>query len=270
VVPIVVINGSSYAPEVVESLKQRRDIRCMQLEEGSATGARLAGRKAVDTEFFGLLDDDDEYLPRAVEIRLNALVRDESADAVITNGYRRWNDQDVIAFPEFSTYETDPLGRLMDFPWLTSAGGLYRAESVQLGYFDVPPYMEMTYLAMKLALSKKLVFLDTPTYRLYSGTPESLSATEHYLRGEPAAIRHCLALDLPARIKRRLAQKYAASLHAVSDFERAHGSYLAAWRYHLRSILSPCGFRHLLYTRHLVSVLRGRSRRAVRFTLFLG
>ena len=139
VIPIVVVNGSRYVPEVLESLRRRRDIRFVHLDEGSATGARLAGREVVDTEFFGMLDDDDEYLPGAVKTRLGPLLRDESIDVVVTNGYRRDNDQDVVAFREFSTFGTDPLGHLMDYPWLNSAGGLYRTKSVGLSYFEVPP-----------------------------------------------------------------------------------------------------------------------------------
>ena len=260
VVPIIVVNGSRYVPEVLESLRRRSDIRLMYLDEGSATGARLAGREAVDTEFFGMLDDDDEYLPRAVKIRLGPLLGDETTDVVVTNGYRRENDQDVIVFTKFSTFKTDPLGHLMDYPWLTSCGGLYRTESIGLSYFEVPPYMEITYMAMKLALSRKLVFLDMPTYRVHDNSPESLSATEYYIRGEPEAIRQILALDPPAHIKRRLASKYSASLHDLSDFERSNGNYLAAWRYHFRSLLSLDGIRYVFYTRHLVSFGRGGTK----------
>jgi glycosyltransferase involved in cell wall biosynthesis len=254
VVPIVVVNGPHCAPEVVQSLRRRPDIRCIYLDEGGLPGARIAGRNAVDTEFFGLLDDDDEYLPTAVETRLRPLIIDNSFDVVVTNGYRHQNDRDVIAFREFATFEVDPLGRLMDHSWLTSAGGLFRTQSVQLEYFDVPAYMEMTYMAMKLALNRKLIFLDIPTYRLHGNTPDSLSASEHYVRREPEGIRKMLALNPPARIKRCLRQKHTASLHDISDFERRRGNYLAAWRYHVKSLLSPYGIRHLPYTRHLMSL----------------
>src|SRR5271156_2304964 len=62
VVPIVVANGNRFAPEVLAALKSRRDIRYLYREEGDVVAARLAGRKLVDTEFFGALDDDDEFL----------------------------------------------------------------------------------------------------------------------------------------------------------------------------------------------------------------
>lgn len=256
VVPIVVVNGSTYIPEILESFKRRSDVRFLYIEEGSATRARLAGREMTDTEFFGLLDDDDEYLPGAVKVRMNPMLESASIDAVITNGYQHENHRDSIVFPTFSTFGEDPLGRLMDFPWLKSGAGLYRTTSVPKELFEVPQYMEMTYLALELALTRKLAFIDKPTYRIYCNSPESLSATEDYLRGEPEAIRWALALNPPRRIKRRLARKYVSSLHHISDIERAKGNYSAAWRYHIRSMLSPYGIRHLFYTRHLIPCRR--------------
>jgi glycosyltransferase involved in cell wall biosynthesis len=252
IVPIIVANGSKYAPEVFDSLNRRPDVRFLYLEEGSATRARLAGRKIVDTEYFGILDDDDEYLPGAVRTRLSPLRKDSSIEVVVTNGYQHENNHDAILFPAFSTFGADPLGRLMDYPWLKSGGGvLFRTASVSTSYFEVPQYLEMTYMALKLALNRKLAFVDIPTYRVYFNSPESLSATDDYLRSEPDAIRQCLALNPPTRIKRRLTQKYISSLHHISDFERAKGNYAAAWRYHVRSLLSPYGICHLSYTRHL-------------------
>jgi glycosyltransferase involved in cell wall biosynthesis len=250
-IPIIVVNGSKYVPEVLESLKRRRDVRFLYLEEGSATRARLAGREIVDTEFFGILDDDDEYLPGALRTRLNPLIEDGSVEVVVTNGYYHKNNNDAILFPTFSTFGEDPLESLMDYPWLKSGGVLFRTTSVPIGYFEVPPYFEMTYMAMKLALSRKLAFVDIPTYRLYFDSPESLSATDDYLRSEPEALRQCLALNPPTRIKRRLAQKYTSSLHHMSDLQRENGNYAAAWRYHVTSLLSPYGLRHLFYTRRL-------------------
>jgi glycosyltransferase involved in cell wall biosynthesis len=262
VVPIVVINGSRSVPDVVESLKRRRDIRCLHLNEAGPTSARVAGRQAVDTKFFGMLDDDDEYLPGAVKIRLDVLLGDPSIDVVVTNGYRSENGRDFIEFSEFPTFQNDPLGRLMDYAWLTSAGGLYRSESIALRYLDVPRSMELTYMAMNLALTRKLFFLDAPTYRRYDHSSESLSSTKYYMQGAPEAIRRMQALRPPARIKRRLARKYAASLHYLSELERAEGSYLAAWRYHLKCLLSRSGIRYLSSTRHLVRTFAWRLGRA--------
>src|SRR5207253_10198657 len=71
---------SRYLPEVLESLKQRQDIRFIYLDRHSHTEARLAGRKAVDTEFFAFLDDDHEYLPGAAQQQLGAIARDPRSE----------------------------------------------------------------------------------------------------------------------------------------------------------------------------------------------
>src|SRR5262245_57512802 len=67
VLPVVAVNGSSYVPEVLDELRRRRDIRLLYLAQAGTTGARLAARKVIDTQFFGMLDDDDEYLPGGIE-----------------------------------------------------------------------------------------------------------------------------------------------------------------------------------------------------------
>ncbi len=252
VLPVVVVNGSRYLSEALNDLRQRRDIRCIYREEAGTTGARLAGRRAIDTEFFGMLDDDDEYLPGAAKVQIRPLLRDPSIDVVVTNGYRRENGRDALNFPEFSTFQLNPLRSLIESPWLNSGGLLCRSDTVSSSYFEVPRSMELTYMAMKLALSRKLQFLDTPTYRWHRETSEPQSRSKRYMEGAPEAIRKMLALNPPAEIARLLERKYAASLHFLSDWERTDGNYSAAWRYHLRSLFSPYGIKYFPYTRHLV------------------
>jgi len=252
VLPVVAVNGSRYLPEALNALRQRRDIRCIFVEEASTTSARLAARRVVDTEFFGMLDDDDEYLPGTAKVQIGPLLGDPSIDVVVTNGYRRENGQDVLNFPEFSTFQQDPLRSLMESAWLNSGGFLCRSETVSSSYLEVPRSMELTYMAMRLALSRKLQFLDTPTYRWHRDTPRPQSRSKYYMEGAPEAIGKMLALNPPAQIKRRLARKYAASLHSLSDWERMDGNYRAAWLYHLRSLLSFYGIKYFSYTRHLV------------------
>lgn len=252
VVLIVVANGNRFDPETIATLKSRPDIRFIYREEGSAAAARLAGRKAVDTEFFATLDDDDEFLPQAFATRLRYLREDPALDVVITNGYRRHGDVEVVDFPDFASFSQDPLRHLMDTCWLQPAGGLYRTETVTPALFEMPFSMEWTYLALTLALRCKLRFVDVPTYRMHRETPGSLSASWHWQARAPEALRRMLALGAPQNIRRRLKQKHADSLHALSDGARANGDWKAAWRYHLRSLLSPYGLRYLPVTRKLL------------------
>lgn len=265
VLPVVAVNGSSYVPEALDELKSRRDIRFVYVEEAGTINARLAARKIVDTEFFGLLDDDDEYLPGGIDVQLRPMLEDPSVDAVVTNGFRRENGEDAVHFPAFATFQRDPLKSLMEWPWLNSGGLLCRSRTVSPGYLEVPRSMELTYMALKLALSRTLRFVDVPTYRWHRDAPEQLSRSKRYMEGAPEGIGRMIALNPPARIKRRLARKYAASLHSLSDWERSDGNYNAAWRYHLRSLCSLYGIRYLPYTRHLVGfAARAEARTSAR------
>lgn len=254
--PVVAVNGSSYVPEFLEELRSRRDIRCLYMEQAGTTSARLAARRTVGTEFFGMLDDDDEYLPGGIAAQIRPMLADPTIDAVVANGYRRENGKDALLFSGFSRSRRDPLSSLMELPWLNSGALLCRSDAVPASYLEVPRSMELTYMAMKLALTRKLHFVDTPTYIWHRDTPESLSRSKRYMEGAPDGIGRMMKLNPPARIKRRLAQKRAASLHSLSDWERADGNYGAAWRYHLRSLLSLHGFKYLPYTRHLVRFSR--------------
>ncbi|HLI12316.1 MAG TPA: glycosyltransferase family 2 protein [Alphaproteobacteria bacterium] len=253
VIPIVVANGQRFSPPALDALKSRSDIRFFYREEGSAVGARLAGREAVDTEFFAMLDDDDEFLPGAVAARLASFKNDPAVDVVVTNGFRRHGQLEVIDFPNFAAFPRDPLWHLMSYSWLQPAAGLYRSATIHPGYFaEVPRSMEWTYLAARLALERRLRFVDTPTYRMHRETAESLSASRHYQQGEPEAIRRMMALEVPARIRKRLKKKYAASLHFLAELARQDGEARTAWGYHLRSLAAPYGLRYLSYTRHLL------------------
>ncbi|MDH3531939.1 MAG: glycosyltransferase family 2 protein [Gammaproteobacteria bacterium] len=252
ILPVVAVNGSRYVPEVLEDLRRRRDIRCIYLDDAGTASARLAARRVIDTEFFGILDDDDEYLPGAAKVQIGPLLRDPSTDAVVTNGYRRENGRDVLNFSGFSAFQRDPLMSLMEWAWLNSGGLLCRSETVSSSYLESPRSMELTHMALKLALTRKLRFLDVPTYRWNRDTQELQSGSKHYMEGAPEAISRMMAMKPPARIKRHLARKYADSLHSLSDWERKEGNYRAAWRYHLRCLLSPYGIRYLSYTRHLL------------------
>jgi hypothetical protein len=107
-------------------------------------------------------------------------------------------------------------------------------------------------LAFRLAVSRKIRFLDIPTYRLRLGSPGSVSASTQYLLGQPDALQTLLELDLPTNIRRALRRKLSSSLHAISERSQKDGNNLAAWRYHLRSLFISGGYRYLLYTRHLL------------------
>ena len=85
---LVVVNGSRRSPEVLGKLRELDSVSILSLETGSLPLAILAGRRAVQTPYFCFLDDDDEYLPHAIDLRLAPMRSNEKLDFVVSNGYR--------------------------------------------------------------------------------------------------------------------------------------------------------------------------------------
>jgi len=262
-IPIVVLNGTKHDPDLAESLSCRQDIRYVYHPEASLPAALRIGRDRVDTEFFAELDDDDELLPAGLSARLSVLQDDDSAALVVTKGYLRDGERRWLNIADFGAIEKDPVAALMRESWLPSCAGLFRSDLVGAGIFDdVPRYLEWTYIALRLALTRKVRFLDQPTFVCSIDTAGSLSKSSGYLLGQIAAINRMLEMDVPAPIRRQLRAKLAASMHNASTYQLAHGHHLAAWRSHLLSLLEPGGYRYAAYTRHLLAPLLGIGRRS--------
>jgi hypothetical protein len=148
----------------------------------------------------------------------------------------------------------DPMMALMKFNWFPSAAaGTFRSDTIKSHFFeDMPKYFEWTYLALKLTMLRKVHFVDTPTYRLYHGSPGSLSASTPYLLSEPAALRAMLDLKPPPRIARALRRKISSSYHDISEHFLRDGDIHAAASYHVKSMMTGNGLKYLPYTHHLV------------------
>lgn len=149
--------------------------------------------------------------------------------------------------------QRDPLLALMDGNWLATASTLFRAESVSAGWFDVSiRSIDMTYLAFRLALEKKVIFIAVPTYRkTYSA--DSISLSDDWVLAALATLDKMLSFPMPAPVRRRLLRKCTMSAHQISDVHRRRGELGPAWRFHLRSLREPWGFfRYALYTRRLL------------------
>ena len=258
-IPLVVVNGHFAPAEVRESIARRRDIRVITLEAAGLPLALKTGRAAVDTPYFAVLDDDDELLPRALVTRLQAL-DDTAADVVVTNGYRQGFGRRDLDLEDFSPIRADPLRTIVQRNWLRPCAGLFRTRSVPLDLFArIPEYREWTYLGLRLALDCKIHFVSEATYVYRTDTPGSLSGSKAYCLAGPRAMARMLELDLPPDVRSVLHAHLTAALHSASDWERHDGNYLAAWRWHLRCLSRPGGWRYLTYTRHL---LTGSARRS--------
>jgi len=254
VVPIIVVNGSRYDPDALQYWKARNDVRVFQLQIGDYLKARLFGRRQVDTEFFGFLDDDDVYLPGALSARLHPMRTDTSVDCVVGNGLIESGTCESVALSRLELHRKDPIVGLAVENWMPSAcAALFRTMTIDVAYFEHPDrHFEWTCLAFRLAANRrKIVFLDNLTYRI-SDTPGSLSKSLAYAREAPDTLRRLLRIPLPHAARRLWSRKYGAALHGLAEHYRVQGNILLAWKAHLGSVLRPGGSRYALYTRHLL------------------
>ena len=252
-VPLVVVNGAFASADVRASIEGRPGIRVITLAMAGLPGALKAGRAAVETPYFAVLDDDDELLPRALATRLQAL-DDRAADVVVTNGYRQGFGRRELDFEDFRPIRADPLRTIVRRNWLRPCAGLFRSRAVPFDLFaGIPEYREWTYLGLRLALERTIHFVEEATYVYHTDTPGSLSGSKEYCLAGPRAIARMLELALPSDVRLMLHDHLAADLHSASDWELLDRNYLAAWWWHLKCLARPGGWRYLSYTRRLLA-----------------
>jgi len=250
---IVVVNGKRYDPALLEELQRMPGVKSLYQEEPSIFLARRYARENVTAPYFGFLDDDDYLLPGALRARIQVLASDPAADVVVSNGFLHEPDGDSLLLGDIAGLQSDPLAKLMLGNWLATASALFRTATVSADCFDVTLRSnDMTFLAFRLALQRKVVFLDSPTYcKAYS--PDSISRTEDWALPSLATLEKMLEFDVPVSIRRALQRKCAAAAHDISAIYLRRGDIRSAWRYHLHSLSIPWGLkRYLGYSRRLV------------------
>lgn len=250
---LVVVNGNRFDPLLVEELRHRSDIDLVQIETSSLSAAILVGRNQVKTPFFGFLDDDDEYLPGAVDIRLDAMRKDPEASIVVTNGFRRRDGVDHIAMNNLADVEEDPLSALFNENWLASCGGLYRTSLLPSTLFeDIARYLEWTWLAFRMtSLNKRVVVLDLPTFRIHD-SEVSESKSDEYLFSRIAILERMRSTCNNKQIRKKIRSKMAQTWHEISCVNLQRGKLPDAWSAHLHSLGYQAGMIYLTYTRHLL------------------
>ena len=130
---------------------------------------------------------------------------------------------------------------------------LCRTEAVGVELFEgMPRYLENTYLAVRLALGYRFLFLDQATLVRHLDTPGSESKSMAYFTGQVAALRRILELDLPADVRGEFRRRIADACHDASDRLLTDRSLAPAWRWHARTLAEPGGWRYLPYTMRLV------------------
>jgi len=249
---LVVANGHLIDAGVVREVASIENVEVEVQAVASLPNAIRYGRSRVRTEFFGFLDDDDEYLPGAIAVRLAPMLADPSVDVVVTKGVDHVDGQDREHAGFLKDGSADPLRSLARGNWLASCGGLFRTARVPLEYFDgVTRYFEWTTTAFRLAVTRRIRFVDRATFRVHP-TPGSLSRSRAYLEAEPSALSSILALGLPPDVVRALRRKLGRAHHGLSSMYLEAGHYSLAVQHHVRSILAPGGLRYLPYSRKLL------------------
>lgn len=250
---LVVVNGSRYDTGLVRDLSSSDDCRLVQLDEASFPNALRHGVGASSTPYFSFLDDDDEYLPGAVDRRLQAMEGHPDAALVITNGYRRMGGMDRQAMKNLDQVEADPLLALFTENWLPSCGGTFRREAVpEQVFLHIPPLLEWTWIAFRVADGGgEVVVLDEPTFRIHD-TDGSQSASTAYVTSLPDTLRLLLERIRRRDVREAVTQHLVQSLYAASSRCVREGRYRDAWRFHLQCLRHKDGWRYWKHTARLL------------------
>lgn len=249
---LIVVNGQRFDPELLECLKGRDDLDVIQIAEGSLTAAHLIGRQAVSTEFFSFLDDDDEYMPMALDVRLSLFGNNPDLDVVVTNGFSCGGGGERLTYSRLSLIGDNPLYELFQENWLHNCNHLFRSASVPIGYFENPhPYMEWTWLGFRLAIDgKKILAVNVPTFK-YNNTPGSLSKSTKFVASRIGLYQRMLGSPVKRDISNLIKKRLCSAWHDLSVAELQSGNRGAAFSAHIRCLMSHIdGMKYLSYTRY--------------------
>jgi len=263
--PLIMINGRQFDEKIVRELQARTDISVNLLPDASLPIARRAGRELVQTEFFCFLDDDDVYLPGAMEHLLAPMMADPALDVVVGNGYKVYEGRMEPVIEDFASVVAAPVLSLMTLNWLLSASAVYRTSSISVDFLDESlRYYEWTLLAFRMTLEKrKIAFVPTYTYRI-NDTPDSLSKTSAFFDAEVSVLRRILTMQMEPAIRRALRSKLGRALHMQAERQHAKGELAAAWHSHIGSMTMPGGFlNYIFYTRKLLRSPKGGPKAAL-------
>jgi hypothetical protein len=251
VVLIVVINGDRGDPALIAWLRAQHDVQLDILAEPSLPKALLRGRELVETPYFSTLDDDDEYLANALDLRLETIC-ESGADVVVTNGFRDCSGMMERSYDTLGKVPANPLEELFRTAWLHNGNALYRSDSVGREFFaDHHAYAEWTWLAYRLALrGKRIAVLETPTF-VYYDTPGSLSKSVACREAYMLLYRRMLDADPPPAVVRHIRRRIQSGWHDLSCYALDQGQRLEALRCHLYS-LAAGGLRYFSFSRRLL------------------
>jgi hypothetical protein len=248
---IVVVNGNRSDPQLLAWLREQHDVQLEILAQPSLPNALLRGRELVRTPYFSTLDDDDEYLGNAIDLRLQT-IRESGADVVVTNGFRYRSGTIRLSYDTLGKVPANPLEELFRTTWLHNGNALYRSDAVGREFFaDHHGYAEWTWLAYQLALrGRHIAVLEIPTF-VYYDTPGSLSKSAAYRDAYMSLYRRMLEANPPPAVVRHIKRRIQAGWHDQSCFALDQGRRLEALRCHIYS-LAAGGLRYFSFGRRLL------------------
>jgi len=215
------------------------------IPEASLPLAFLKGINSVQTPYFGFLDDDDEYLPRALATRIEALEQHPEWDIVLTNGFKCINGVDSPALIRLNHVSANPLGELFRENWIGSCTGLLRTTSFPSNFFEkIPYYLEWSYLGFQFAFYGKTIgVINVPTFRI-NDTPGSASKSAAYQDAHIDFYRYVLTHSLPAPVTKAV-QARLQDAWALRALYAMHASQFSVARNSLREVASlPKSWRY--------------------------
>lgn len=248
---IVVANGPKVSPRILSWLDAQPDVRVIQLRSGSHPLARRVGAEMADSEFLAFLDDDDEYLPDTLAMKVEYFRQHPGVDVLVTDGLRVNDNEISRIFPPPEARATDLVETMMRAAWSACSLTL-RRDKVDLSVFDAElRHMEWTLTALLLARQGRVGYLDEPTFRYYETTPDSLSKTVAHGLAGPEVWR-CLSDSYAGTRYESIARRrYAGMCHNAAHQYAQLGELGRAWDMHARSLLAPGGFAYLAYSAKL-------------------
>lgn len=251
----VVVNGQRYDQGLLDDLTAM-NINVLRVETPSAPIACLEGRKSVETEYFCFLDDDDLYLPGAIDRRVKILNDRPGADAAVTNGLIKIEGQTKQHHSALEKASSDPLRYLFIDFWLASCGAMYRSSTVTREFFlDPLPYLEWTWFAFKMCnQGLSIEFTNENTYLVNGDTPGSASKSTDYKGTDLILYNRMLPICNRKDIRRVIERRIGAAHHNRSTQYLKNGSAREAWKHHIISLVKRGGYRYISFTARLIAL----------------
>jgi glycosyltransferase involved in cell wall biosynthesis len=235
---LVVANGPSCDTRILEWLRLQPALEVIRLASGGPGLARRVGAELAGTEFISFLDDDDEYLPDSLRIRVAYLDAHQDINALVTNGLLCDGGKESRIIPPLSMLSSNPVLRAMQHGW--QAGMLtLRTKNVDLSALHPElGHHEWTYTALCLANTNSLALHDVLTFRYYK-TPGSLSQTAQHVLAEPAFWALALKALSSSPYERLARTRMGQALHDAAVVYYQNGDLRCAIRHHLAGLKYP-------------------------------